>query len=95
MTPIKPKNILRHELIGLEAEVVKDRNLCNVTIHGIVFDESRNTLLIQQGEKTKRVAKQTATFRFKLPSGTYVEVDGSALVGRPEDRVKRKTKRGW
>lgn len=95
MTPITPKNILRHELIGLETEVVKDRNSCNALINGRVIDESRNTLLIQQMKKTKRVAKQTAVFRFKLPSGISVEVNGSALVGRPEDRVKRKTKRGW
>jgi len=95
MTPITAKNILRHELIGLDTEVVKDRNPCNVSIHGKVVDESRNTLLVQHGKKTKRVAKQTAAFRFKLPDGTSIEVEGSTLVGRPEDRVKRKTKRSW
>jgi len=95
MTPITPKNILRHELIGLDAKVVKDGNPCNVSIHGRVIDESRNTLLLQQKKETKRIAKETATFRFKLPNGTSVDVNGSALVGRPEDRVKRKSKRGW
>jgi len=95
VTPITAKNILRHELIGLDIEVVRDRNPSNVSIRGRVIDESRNTLLIQQGKKEKRVAKQTAVFRFKLPDSTAVEVEGPALVGRPEDRVKRKMKRGW
>ena len=95
MTPITAKNILRHELIGLDTVVIRDRNPCNVSIHGRVINESRNTLLIQQGKKVKRVAKHTAVFRFKLPDGTIVEVEGSTIVGRPEDRVKRKIKRGW
>lgn len=95
MTPITAKNILRHELIGLDIDVVRARNPCEVSIRGRVVDESRNTLLIQHGDKQKRVAKRIAVFRFKLPDSTVVEVDGSTLVGRPEDRVKRKMKRGW
>jgi len=95
MTPLTARDILRHELIGLDVEVVRDRNPCNTSIRGRVIDESRHTLLIQQGEKAKRVAKRTAVFRFKLPECTAVDVEGSALVGRPEDRVKKKTKRHW
>jgi ribonuclease P protein subunit POP4 len=95
MTPITPRNILRHELIGLDVEVVQDRNPSNISIRGRVIDESRNTLVIQQEGRAKRVAKGTAVFRFRLPDRVVVEVEGSALVGRPEDRVKRKTKRGW
>ncbi len=95
MTPITARNILRHELIGLDVEVVRASNPSQVSIRGRVVDESRNTLLIQRGDARKRVAKHAAVFRFKLPDGTAVEVDGSAIVGRPEDRVKRKLKRGW
>jgi len=95
MTPITARNILRHELIGLDVEVVRASNPSQVSIRGRVVDESRNTLLIQRGDARKRVAKQAAVFRFKLPDGTAVEVEGSAIVGRPEDRVKRKLKRGW
>jgi RNase P/RNase MRP subunit p29 len=38
--------------------------------------------------------KQYARFLFRLPGGE-VEVEGASLVGRPEDRVKRKQKRRW
>ena len=95
MTPITAKNILRHELIGLDVEVVRGRNPSNASIRGRVIDESRNTLLIREGERARRIVKQTAVFRFKLPDGAAVEVEGATLVGRPEDRVKRKMKRSW
>ncbi len=94
MTPITPRNILRHELIGLEVEVVDDSNPYNIGVSGRVVDETRNTLLIDDGVRERRIAKGYATFRFKLPDGTLVEVEGSKLVGRPEDRVKRRV-RGW
>jgi len=95
VTPITIRNILRHELIGLEVDVVRDRNPSNASIGGRVVDESKNTLLIRQGDVEKRVGKKDAVFRFRLPTGAAVEVEGSAIVGRPEDRVKRKMRRGW
>ena len=95
MTPITAGNILRHELIGLDVEVVRDSNPSNIAIGGRVVDETRNTLLIEGGGRERRVAKGTAVFRLRLPDGAAVEVEGRALVGRPEDRVKRKTRRGW
>ncbi len=95
MPPFKASNILRHELIGLDARVVKDSNPHNTSITGEVIDESRNTLTIRQGGKAKRIAKKDAVFRFKIPDGETVEVEGSALVGRPEDRVKKRIKRKW
>jgi len=95
MTPITARNLLRHELIGLDVEVVRDRNPSNASIRGRVVDETRNTLLIRKGERERRIAKRTAVFRFSLPDGAAVDVEGPALVGRPEDRVKRKMRRGW
>lgn len=95
MTPITARNLLRHELIGLETEIIKDENPSNLSISGRIIDETRNTIIIQQGENSKRIVKQTAVLRFKLPDGFLVDVEGSFLVGRPEDRVKRKLKRGW
>ena len=90
MTTVTPRNILRHELIGLDVDVVKSSNDCQSSVSGRVVDESRNILMIKQGE----IAKQDALFKFRFPKGC-VEVEGSALVGRPEDRVKKKSKRRW
>jgi ribonuclease P protein subunit POP4 len=86
-------NITRHELIGLEAEVLEDSNPCNINIRGTVIDETMNTLTIDDGG-AKRIAKKNAVFIFKL-NGKSVKVEGWALSGRPEDRVKKKIKRRW
>jgi ribonuclease P protein subunit POP4 len=94
MSPISPRNVLRHELIGLEAGVVKSSNPSHRSVKGFIVDESMKTLVIEQDGEAKRVPKRDATFIIKLPSGK-VEVEGAALYGRPEDRVKKKIKRRW
>jgi len=90
-----PSTIVQHEFIGLHAEVVKSANPDYVGISGTVVNETRNTLEIRHKGRGKVVAKDVAVFRFTLPDGTIVEVDGKNLVGRPEDRVKRRLWRGW
>ncbi len=88
-------SIVQSELIGLHAKVVRSTNPSNIGITGKVIDESRNTLVIRQNENDKVVVKETAVFHFALPNGNMVEVEGTAILGRPEDRVKRKPKRRW
>ncbi|AEH06751.1 Ribonuclease P protein component 1 [Methanothermococcus okinawensis IH1] len=90
---ITPQNILRHELIGLNVEIVKSPNLSLVGIKGKVVDETRNTLIIERfgSGKEIRIPKDVAVFRFELKDKS-VDVIGSLLIGRPEDRLKRKIK---
>ncbi|EHP87734.1 Ribonuclease P, Rpp29 [Methanotorris formicicus Mc-S-70] len=89
---ITPYNILRHELIGLEVEIVKSRNPSMIGIKGRIIDESRNTLVIEkENGQEVIIPKDIAVFRFKLPT-CRVDVDGRLLIGRPEDRLKRKIK---
>ncbi len=92
--PITPRNLVRHELIGLEARVVKSSHKGYVGIKGRVVDETRNMLVILSEKGFKKIPKEVSTFRFKLPDGCLVEVEGWRLVGRPEDRVK-KVGRRW
>lgn len=92
---ISSENIILHELIGLESLVMRSSNPSCKGIKGIVVDETKNTLVIEQDDVRKRIIKQDSFFRFKLPNGTIIEIDGSAIIGRPEDRVKKKIKRRW
>ena len=92
---ISSENIILHELIGLEFIVMASSNPTSKGIKGIVVDETKNTLVIEQDDVRKRIIKQDSVFRFKLPNGTILEIDGSAITGRPEDRVKKKIKRRW
>jgi len=87
--------ITQSELIGLGAKVAKSTNRDCVGILGIVIDETRNTLVIRQDNSDKIVPKETTIFQFTLSNGSVVEVEGNAIVGRPEDRVKKKPRRQW
>lgn len=92
---ISADNILHHELIGLESLVSASLNPNTKGIKGVVIDETKNTLIIEQNKARKRIIKQDSVFIFKLPDETMVEIDGSALIGRPEDRMKKRIKRRW
>ena len=83
------ENIVYHELIGLEVTVILHSDPTLIGLRGIVVDETKYILKIRTRERDKRVPKLYGVFRFRLPSGLEVDVDGSLIVGRPEDRVKR------
>ncbi|RLI24111.1 MAG: ribonuclease P protein subunit [Candidatus Hecatellales archaeon] len=93
--PLTPRNIVRHELIGLEARVAGSSHKGYVGISGRVVDETRNMLVILSQNGFKKIPKKTSTFHFKLPDGSLVEVEGWKIVGRPEDRVKKAPTRRW
>lgn len=80
-----PKNIIRHELIGLQCEVIGTSNKSQLGIKGKVVDETMKTVVISG----RRVPKQGTTFRVEL-DGKKVRIDGNCLVSRPEDRIKKK-----
>lgn len=92
---MKAAAIVQSELIGLKGRVVKSSNPSCVGISGVVVDETRNTLVIRQDNRDRVVVKDQAVFQFTLSDGTILEVEGSAIVGRPEDRVKKQVRRRW
>lgn len=88
-------SIVQTEFIGLDANVVSSSNQNVVGIMGKVDNETRNTFTILQDSEEKVVIKDTAVFDFVLHDGTIVEIDGKVLMGRPEDRIKRRPRRLW
>jgi len=88
--PITKRNVLQHELIGLEARVINSSDQDLIGTYGTIVDETRGMLVIGHGSKSKIVQKAASIFRITLPSGEEVEVDGAKLVARPEDRVKKR-----
>ncbi|MHA2065618.1 MAG: ribonuclease P protein component 1 [Candidatus Thorarchaeota archaeon] len=89
---ITPKELVRHELIGLEARVLESSNPSQVGLSGRVVDETRQTLSLETKKGVKSFAKDQCVFSFRLPSGESVKVEGKLLVSRPEDRIKKKLK---
>ncbi|MBI5389426.1 ribonuclease P protein subunit [Candidatus Woesearchaeota archaeon] len=86
------KNITKTELIGLPFDIVSARNPSLVGMHGTIVDETRYTFLIQKNNKNKRVMKEGITFRTALDN-RILEIRGSVLVGRPEERIKSRVKK--
>jgi len=87
--------IVQGEFIGLEVEVVRSTHQGYVGIKGKVLDETKNTFLILHDGRRKRIPKAHSTFRVHLPDGTIVDIDGVLLIGRPEDRLKKRIRRRW
>lgn len=81
-------DILRHELIGLNAKVVGAENKHLIGINGKIMDETRNMLTIKCCGKLKRLVKGQVILQINYMGHGY-EIDGKVLVNRPEDRIKR------
>ena len=60
-----------------------------------MLDETRNTVTILSENKEKVIIKNVSVFNFTLVDGTTVEIDGKAITGRPENRMKKRVKRLW
>lgn len=91
---ITPQNIVRHELIGLKVRVFKSADPSQKALIGKVVDESYNMIKIEtKNGKEKNIPKGISIFIFTLPDRLRVKVDGKLLIGRPEDRIKKKLKR--
>ena len=88
-------DIIRYEFIGTEAKVAESRHPSYVGIYGKLIDETRNTFTILHEGKRKIVLKDASVFHFRFFDGTIVEVNGKLLVGRPEDRLKKRIRRLW
>ena len=93
MMPITPENVLKHELIGLDVKIVNSKNEKIVGIKGKVIDETKNILIIADSNAKRKIPKDIATFQFRLPEGTIVNLHGSKLIGRPENRLKVKMRK--
>jgi ribonuclease P protein subunit POP4 len=80
-------NLRKHELIGLDVEVVVATDPTQQRLRGRIVDETRNTLVVEVRGDEKRIPKRGSRFRFDIQGG--VEVDGDEIRFRPEDRVKK------
>ena len=92
---ITPTNLIKHELVGLQAHIISSKDPSNVCQRGVVVGESKKMLHLKTSEGLRKVPKAICTFDLTLPDGVTVRVDGQNLYGRPEDRMKKRTGRRW
>jgi ribonuclease P protein subunit POP4 len=88
--PLTRQNVLRHELIGLQAKIQSSSDPALPGISGRIVDETRNMLVIDDGRRVRKIPKSSSTFLITMPDGETVGVEGTKLVGRPEERVRRR-----
>ncbi|MDY6771518.1 MAG: ribonuclease P protein component 1 [Candidatus Nanohaloarchaea archaeon] len=92
--PRTPDNLPRHELIGLEAEVVEATDPSREGITGTVVDETKNTLVLDTDQGERQIPKEESVFRFHL-GDLKVRVNGRLLAGRPEERIGKDLPGKW
>jgi len=90
---ITVKNLIRHELIGLDVAIDECKNKSSIGIKGTVVNETKKLLVIRTQKGDKKIQKTSSKFIFTLPDGERVRVDGNLLEMRPDERVKIKVKK--
>ncbi len=85
------KNIVLNELIGLKARVLRSLDKKQRGASGTVIDETKNTLLLEGKDMTRRIVKKACVFRFYHGTQSF-DVDGREICFRPYERIEKSMK---
>ncbi|UXD21188.1 ribonuclease P [Ignicoccus pacificus DSM 13166] len=88
-----PQNLPYHDLIGLRVEIIEHPTESLKGLKGRIVGETRHTLKIEGDDKKERIVLKQGYFKFLLPNGEEVVLEGWRIQGRPEERLKRFLKR--
>ena len=83
---ITKENILLHEIIGLEATVVKSNNEQTVGISGKVIDETKSMFFLNTKNGIKKISKENTEWKFSFDKNELI-VNGNLLAKRPQERL--------
>ena len=82
------KTLAKDEFIGLHVKIADCSDPSWKGQNGLIVDETKYTFLIEIDDKQKMIAKKTAIFKFDI-DGKKIIIDGSKIMYRPEDRIKK------
>ncbi len=93
---ISSKYLIYHDLIGfkVEARLKSKPDNAKFLDAGVVIDDTQNMLISEKNKIIKNYIKSDYTFRFMLNDG-MLEVNGSKLIGIPENRLRSLKKKKW
>ncbi|WP_067960514.1 ribonuclease P protein subunit [Nitrosopumilus sp. Nsub] len=86
---ITKDTISRHELIGLETQVVESNNSQLVGLNGRVINETKSMITINTKKGKKMIPKLTSNLKFFV-KGENILVKGSSITKRPFERIGAK-----
>lgn len=82
------KNLIKHEFIGLNVEIIGSKNLSLIGLKGKIIEETKNTITIKSQKGEKKVIKNQIKMLFKI-NDKKIEIEGYKLVGRVEERLRK------
>lgn len=85
---ITEENVIAHELIGLQAKVIKSSSKERIGIKGKIVFETRNLIIIDEKNHEKKIPKKETTFEIELLDKKKVIIEGKKILARPEERIK-------
>ena len=84
------RNFTKIRLIGREAKIYWNKNLFT----GKIINETKNTIEIDSQSGVKVIPKEQASVNITYHD-QIIQIDGTQLKGRHEDRIKHRMKRKW
>lgn len=82
---ITKDNLVRHELIGLDVQLVDGSNPQIIGKNGTIINETRSMFTLKTKNGIRNVPKNLNSWKFKIDEG--VTVDGKLLTKRPFERL--------
>lgn len=83
------ENVLSQGIIGLQARILESTDSTIQGIAGTIVFETKNTISIRKDSVIRQIAKSVAKKLEIQTSSCACFISGSALIGRPEDRISR------
>ncbi|MDP8889233.1 MAG: ribonuclease P protein subunit [Thermoproteota archaeon] len=88
------ENILSRGIVGLSAKILESSDSTLQGIVGTIVFETKNTIFIRKDSIVRQVAKRAVKMLQLQTLSCACFISGSALIGRPEDRISRLNKGG-
>jgi RNase P/RNase MRP subunit p29 len=82
-------NLLSKNIIGLQAKIVESTDAALQGVSGTVVFETKNTIFLRKDSIMRQISKRVAKKLEIDTSYCVCFISGSALIGRPEDRISR------
>ncbi len=89
---VNPDDLLTESIIGLQAKILESPDKTLQGVGGTVVFETKNTILLRKDSTIRQIAKSVATRVEIQTCSCACFISGSALIGRPEDRISRLNK---